>query len=166
MQTNVSADNQLIDHPIDLIETLAASREWPFERGTEDDMNVCVAGTFCDYHLAISWRPDLGGLHVASVLDTRAPQSKRTEVHELLALINEQLWLGHFDIWSGDGAILFRNTMFVSGEGLSEGQCEELINHALETCERFFPAFQFLIWAGHSPQQALERSLFETRGDA
>ena len=26
MQTNVSADNQLIDHPIDLIETLAASR--------------------------------------------------------------------------------------------------------------------------------------------
>ena len=101
MQTNMSADNQLIDHPIDLIETLAASREWPFERGTEDDMNVCVAGTFCDYHLAISWRPDLGGLHVASVLDTRAPQSKRTEIHELLALINEQLWLGHFDIWSG-----------------------------------------------------------------
>ena len=72
MQTNVSADNQLIDHPIDLIETLAASREWPFERGTEDDVNVCVSGTFCDYHLAISWRPDLGGLHVASVLDTRA----------------------------------------------------------------------------------------------
>ena len=121
MQTNVSADNQLIDHPIDLIETLAASREWPFERGTEDDVNVCVSGTFCDYHLAISWRPDLGGLHVASVLDTRAPQSKRAEIHELLALINEQLWLGHFDIWSGDGAILFRNTMFVSGKGLSEG---------------------------------------------
>ena len=42
MQTNVSADNQFIDHPIDLIETLAASREWPFERGTEDDVNVCV----------------------------------------------------------------------------------------------------------------------------
>ncbi len=166
MQTNVSADNQLIDHPIDLIETLAASREWPFERGTEDDMNVCVAGTFCDYHLAISWRPDLGGLHVASVLDTRAPQSKRTEVHELLALINEQLWLGHFDIWSGDGAILFRNTMFVSGKGLSAGQCEELLNHAIETCERFFPAFQYLIWAGYTPQSALESSLFETRGDA
>lgn len=116
MHTNVSADSQLIDHPIDLIETLAASREWPFERGTEDDMNVCVSGTFCDYHLAISWRPDLGGLHVASVLDTRAPQAKKAEIHELLALINEQLWLGHFDIWSGDGAILFRNTMFVSGK--------------------------------------------------
>jgi hypothetical protein len=56
--------------------------------------------------------------------------------------------------------------MFVSGKGLSEGQCEELLNHAIETCERFFPAFQFLIWAGYTPQSALESSLFETRGDA
>jgi hypothetical protein len=153
------------EHPIDLIEGLACTHEWPFERGTQDDVNVCISGVHSDYHLAISWRPDLGGLHVASVLDTRAPKGKRAEVHELLALINEQLWLGHFDIWSGDGVILFRSTMFVSG-GLSEGQCQELINHALETCERFFPAFQFLIWAGHSPQEALQSSLFETRGDA
>ena len=65
----------------------------------------------------------------------------------------------YFDIWSGDGAILFR-TMFVSGEA-SVGH-EELINHALETCERFFPAFQFLIWAGHSLQQAL-KAAFKTR---
>ena len=161
-----TAENIQAEHPIDLIEGLATSHEWPFERGTEDDMNVCIAGTHCDYHLAISWRSDLGGLHVASVLDTRAPKAKRAEVHELLALINEQLWLGHFDVWSGDGAILFRNTMFVSGHGLSESQCEELINHAVETCERFFPAFQFLIWAGHSPREALQSSLFETRGDA
>ena len=76
MQTNVSADNQLIDHPIDLIETLAASREWPFERGTEDDMNVCVAGTFCDYHLAIEGDP-IWAANVASVLDTRAIQTRR-----------------------------------------------------------------------------------------
>ena len=37
-----AAQQAHIDHPIDLIEGLAASREWPFERGTEDDMNVCV----------------------------------------------------------------------------------------------------------------------------
>ena len=143
MQTNMSADNQLIDHPIDLIETLAASREWPFERGTEDDMNVCVAGTFCDYHLAISWRPDLGGLHVASVLDTRAPQSKRTEIHELLALINEQLWLGHFDIWSGDGAILFRNTMFVSGKGLSRANARNCLITQSKPANAFFRPSSF-----------------------
>ena len=162
---SATAKSNTLDHPIDLIESLADTYKWPCERGTEDDMNICIAGRQCDYHLAISWRPDLGGLHLASVLDTRAPAAKKNEIYELLALINEQLWLGHFDTWS-DGVILFRNTMFVSGAGLSEGQCEELINHAVETCERFFPAFQFLIWAGHSPQEALESSMFETQGDA
>lgn len=163
---SATAEQGHLDHPIDLMESLAATHKWPFERGTEDDLNVCISGAHADYHLAISWRPDLGGLHLASVLDTRAPTAKKTDVHELLALINEQLWLGHFDVWSADGAILFRNTMFVSGNGLSEGQCAELINHAVETCERFFPAFQFLIWAGHTPKDALESSMFETQGDA
>lgn len=165
-QLDIVDEHNEIEHPIDMIETMATHREWPFERGTQDDMNLCVAGGHCDYHIAISWRPDLGGLHLACVLDTRAPKTKRSEVHELLALINEQLWLGHFDVWSSDGAILFRNTILVSGEGLSEMQCDDLITHAVESCERFFPAFQFLIWGGFSPQAALEGSMFETQGEA
>ena len=43
MQTNVSADNQFIDHPIDLIETLAASREWP-RRGARSPLPVASRG--------------------------------------------------------------------------------------------------------------------------
>jgi hypothetical protein len=160
------ADEVTIEHPIDLFETLAAHREWPCERGTEDDLNLCLSGSYCDYHIAISWRPDLGGLHLACVFDTRVPATKRSEVHELLALINEQLWLGHFDIWSSDGALLFRTTVLVSHGTLSEQQGDDLIEHAIETCERFFPAFQYLMWAGYSPREALRGSLFETSGDA
>ena len=47
-----AAQQAHIEHPIDLIEGLAASREWPFERGTEDDMNVCVSGCIA----IIIWR--------------------------------------------------------------------------------------------------------------
>lgn len=165
MQT-AYADDFTIDHPIDLFESIAVHREWPCERGTEDDLNLCISGTHCDYHLAISWRPDLGGLHVACVFDMRVPLNKRQDVHELLALINEQLWMGHFDIWSSDGAILFRTTLLVSNGVLSERQCDELIEHGVDTCERFFPAFQYLIWAGHTPRDALQGCMFETRGDA
>ncbi len=159
-------DDSFVDHPIDLFESLAAHHEWPCERGTEDDLNLCIAGTHCDYHIAVSWRPDLGGLHLACVFDHRVPNTKRGDVFELLALINEQLWLGHFDVWSSDGALLFRTTLLVSQGVVSEQQCLDLVSHALETCERFFPAFQFLVWAGYSPREALEGSLFETRGDA
>jgi hypothetical protein len=157
---------QAAEHPIDAMESLAADREWPSERGTEDDMNICVSGRYCDFHIAISWRPDLGGLHLASVLDIKVPENKMSDICQLLALINEQLWLGHFDVWSADGAVLFRNTLMVSGEGLNEAQCEDLLNHAVGSCEKFFPAFQYLIWAGHAPQEALEACMFETKGDA
>ena len=166
MQTAFAEENLGVDNPIDIFENLAAHHEWPCERGTEDDLNVCISGNYSDYHLAISWRPDLGSLQLACVLDIRVPVQKRNEIIELLALINEQLWLGHFDMWSSDGAILFRNSMMVSGDVLSEGQCDTLIQNTLETCEKFFPAFQFLMWAGHSPKKAMESCLFETRGDA
>lgn len=166
LMRTVAIDEVTREHPIDLFEMLAAHREWPCERGTEDDLNLCLSGSYCDYHIAVSWRPDLGGLHLACVFDTRVPPAKRGEVHELLALINEQLWLGHFDIWSSDGALLFRNTILVSNGVLSEQQCDDLIAHAVETCERFFPAFQYLMWAGHSARDALQGSMFETRGDA
>ena len=36
----------------------------------------------------------------------------------------------------------------------------------METCERYFQAFQFVIWAGKSPKEALEVVLFETQGEA
>ncbi len=166
MRTSANTASTLIEHPIDLIESLAALREWPCDRGGEDELNLCVSGTHGDYHLAVNWRADMASLHVASVMDVRVPKAKRKEMCELLALINEQLWLGHFDSWSGDGTLLFRIPVLTSGEGLAVHQCVELIEHALEVCDRFFPAFQFLIWAGYSPQAALQSSLFETQGDA
>ncbi len=166
MQSALLQDIHYAGHPIDVMETIATSQEWPCERGTDDDVNICIAGTHCDYHLAISWREDLEGLHIACMLDTRVPQNKQKEVYELLALVNEQLWLGHFDMWSSDGTLLFRNTLMVNEARLNERQCNDLIHHAVGACERFFPAFQFLIWAGYSPRAAFQGAMFETRGDA
>jgi hypothetical protein len=37
---------------------------------------------------------------------------------------------------------------------------------AVSATERFVPAFNFLIWAGKSPRDALEAVMFETHGEA
>ena len=39
---------------------------------------------------------------------TSTPE-KRQAIYESLGLINEQLWLGHFEMWSGSGLIVFRH---------------------------------------------------------
>ncbi|MCH2488481.1 MAG: YbjN domain-containing protein, partial [Erythrobacter sp.] len=86
---------------------------------------------------------------------------------ELLGLINEQLWLGHFDIWSNGGVLLYRNATLLGDEGtLSLSQAQALIEIAVEECDRFYPAFQFLLWGGKSPSEALEAAMVDTLGEA
>ena len=80
---------------------------------------------------------------------------------------NEQLLFGHFDLWHQEGSVMFRNGLLLSGQAqATEAQLEALIALALEACERYFPAFQFVIWAGNSAEEALRCSLLDTVGEA
>ena len=45
-------------------------------------------------------------------------------------------------------------------------QCEALIEIAVETCERYFQAFQFVIWAGKTPKEALAAACSRRVGEA
>ena len=45
-------------------------------------------------------------------------------------------------------------------------QCEALHNAAVTSCERFYQAFQFVLWAGKSPREAMDAAMFETSGEA
>ena len=49
--------------------------------------------------------------------------------------MNEQLWLGHFEMWSGSGLIVFRHSTILDareGEGLAFEQAEAIV----EACGR------------------------------
>ena len=37
---------------------------------------------------------------------------------------------------------------------------------AVTSCDQFFPAFQYVLWANKSPSEALEAVLFNTQGEA
>jgi hypothetical protein len=85
----------------------------------------------------------------------------------LLAGVNEQLWIGHFDLWSKEGVVMYRQAMLLSGGAEpTSAQIEKLLVTAIEACERYFQAFQFVVWAGRSAPEALQSVLFETVGEA
>jgi hypothetical protein len=85
----------------------------------------------------------------------------------LLSLINEQMLFGHFDLWEQEGAVMFRQSLLLAGgvEPTSR-QVEMLLSSALEACECYFQAFQFVVWSGVSAKDALAGVLFETYGNA
>jgi hypothetical protein len=165
--TIIDVQSERAGHPVDLVEHVASSHDWAFDRLGEDEISIVVKGHGCDYSVSFTWMDDIESLHLACAFDAKIPERRRADLVQLIALVNEQLWIGHFDIWNVDGVIMYRHSLFLAGGAeVNPRQCEALIEIAVETCERYFQAFQFVIWAGKSPKEALEVVLFETQGEA
>lgn len=154
-------------HPVDIIEHVAHSNDWSFERTGDDEIAISVAGNWTDYHVSFSWMEDFEAVHLACAFDIKVPDNRVTEVMRLLSLINEQMLFGHFDLWEQEGAIMFRQALLLSG-GVepTAKQVEVLLGSALEACECYYQAFQFVVWSGTSARDALSSVLFETFGTA
>jgi len=155
-----------VNSPIDLIEQIANSNDWATERASDDEITLIVAGQWTDYNVSLNWRGDLETLHIACAFDAKIPDNRQNEVYRLVAQINEQLWLGHFDVWIQEGLIMFRHGLMLNGALATTGQCEALLKAALEACERYYQAFQFVVWAGKESRDALASTMFETEGRA
>ncbi|MBV1701188.1 MAG: YbjN domain-containing protein [Hyphomicrobiales bacterium] len=155
------------EHPVDVVERLANINEWSFDRADEDEISISVEGGWASYHIAFTWLPELEALHVACAFDLKVPPRRHAEVLALIALINEQLWVGHFDLWSTDSVIMFRQALMLAGGAApNHSQCEAALAHAVASCERYYQAFQFVVWAGKSAREALNGAMFETEGHA
>ena len=155
------------NHPLTAVEDIAADNNWPFERSGEDELTLASKGEWTDYQLSFTWMPDIEALHLACAFDMKIPHARKPEVQRLVAAINEQLWIGHFDLWTGTGMIMHRQAL-VLPEGLtaSTAQCRSMLAGAIDACERYFPSFQFVVWAGKSTTEALDAAMFETLGEA
>ena len=151
-------------NPVDLVEQVASLNDWAFER-TGDEITMTVTGVWADYDVSMSWMEDFEALHLACAFDLKVPESRMAETVKLLSQINEQLLIGHFDLWTQEGAVMFRQTLLLNGgaEPTAE-QLEALLSSALEACERYFQAFQFVVWAGKPSRDAMDAVLFDTAG--
>ena len=87
------------NNPLDILEELVVANEWRFDRSGPDEMVVEATGRWCDYRMFFVWREDVHALYFTCAFDTRIPEDRRSEITDLLALVNEKLWLCHFDLF-------------------------------------------------------------------
>jgi hypothetical protein len=160
-------ESEDISNPLDRVERIAEAYEWAFRPHQSAEVTMRVEGGWSDLTVSLNWRDEFEILHVAVNFDVKVPQARRDEVTKLIARINEQLLVGHFDLWHSDGSLVFRNSLLLSGGAeTNDAQCEALIRFAVETCDRYFPAVQFVVWAGQPAEKALEAAMIETMGEA
>ena len=163
----ISFTEQTRLNPLDVVERVAATNGWSFERAGEDEITILVTGKWTDYQVSYTWMYDIEALHLACAFELKVPERNRSEVQQLISMINEQLWIGHFDLWTQDGLVMYRHALVLAGGVEASGrQCESLLGTALDSCERYFPAFQFVVWAGKGAREALDAAMFETSGHA
>jgi hypothetical protein len=170
VETEMSLLEGIIDsriNPLAVVEDIASDNNWAFERSGEDEVTIVSKGSWTDYQLSFTWMNEIEALHLACAFDMKIPVSRRAEVQRLIAMANEQLWVGHFDIWIHTGMIMYRQALVLpGGMTASTSQCETMLVGAIHACERYYPAFQFVVWAGKTAAEAMSAAMFDTEGEA
>ena len=156
-----------VGNPIDLVEEIVLANDWSHDRASEEEMVDEISGRWCDYRMYFLWQEELSALHFSCGFDMKVPKRRRGPLYELLALANERLWLGHFDLAAGEASPSFRYAVLLRGIGMASAeQVEDLVDIALSECERFYPAFQLVIWGGKPPEEAMATAMIEPIGEA
>ena len=154
--------------PIDMLEAYYAAHGWEHERH-DDEIVATVKGSWTTYELRALWREDDSVLQFLAFPDIKVTDDRRGGVYEAIGLVTDPLWIGHFELWSSSGVLLYRHAAMIDGEDegtMSLGAAELLVESAIEECERFYPVFQFVLWGGKTPREALAAALIETQGEA
>ncbi|MGL4313076.1 MAG: YbjN domain-containing protein [Sphingomonas sp.] len=154
--------------PIDMLESYFAAHGWEHER-QDEEVVARVKGSWTQYELRALWREEDSVLQFLAFPDIRVTDERRAAIYEAIGLVNEQLWIGHFELWSTTGILLYRHAAMIEGEDgatLSLSAAELIVESAVDECERFYPVFQFVMWGGKSPKEAMAAALIETQGEA
>ena len=160
-------DAELNFDPLDVVENVLSAENLPFDRTDDGDLAFALAGDWKDYELWFAWRPEADCLQLCLSIDIKAGARRRAAAQELANLINQRVWLGHFEVWPDGGEIVFRHALALpGGERPSLAQTASMIDAGLEAADRFYPAFEFLVRGGKSPAAAMTACMFETIGQA
>ncbi len=162
---------EIFENPIELAEAHFLSSDHPVKRVGKNEVIVSLSGRYCEYQALLSWDEQRELLHISfgfSVgLGKKAPAvSFEVAIYKLLALLNENLYLGHFELWREEYGIVWRHAQYLYKPYLDENFFNRVLREGQEICEQNFPAFQYVIWGGKSPEIAVEAVLFETEGTA
>ncbi|MGL4414539.1 MAG: diacylglyceryl transferase [Roseinatronobacter sp.] len=154
-------------HPIDMVETLAEHHAWDFDRMNEDQIAMAVEGQWRTYSISLALAPRDNMLRLVCTFEMDPPEGAMPAIYETISRANDMVWSGAFSFWETQRLMVWRYGLLLAEDQPADmDQIERMITAALMAAERFYPAFQLVAWANHSPTAALEMALAEAVGRA
>lgn len=154
-------------NPIDIVEDVIYEKKWSFSRADDYELVADIASKLCQYRLYFTWSEKVKAMSFTITFDLKFPQSQLFKAYELIGLINEKLWIGHFDITSKNGIPAFRHTLLSSSDNdFLHKKLEDLVDIAIYECEKYYPSFQQVLFDDLQPSKSLVFANFEVIGTA
>jgi len=149
-------------NPIDVFSRLATAEGYDHERVDLNELHLSLPGLWCDHDVSITWNLGTEQIQIFLIFEGRTPGGRSDDICRLMSLINERLSAGHFDYWDKNEALVYRNSASLRGGAtLRTEQAMDMLALALDAAERGYPASQYVIWAGKSPEDALTSALVD-----
>ena len=154
-------------HPIDIVETLAEHHDWDFDRIGEDQIAMAVEGQWRTYSITLAWSGYDETLRLICTFEMEPPADKLPQLYEGLNAVNDQCWAGAFSYWAEQQLMVYRYGLVLAGGNVaSPEQIDTLITAAVLSAERYYPAFQLMVYSDKTPREALQVAIAEAYGRA
>lgn len=152
-------------HPIDIAEDLAQHNAWEMDRIGDDHLACTVHGVWGEYVLSLGWHETDETLRLVCAFEFEPVYIE--PLLKVLDAANAKSWVGHFNLWSTEGRMVYRYALCLrGGAGANREQIQSMMTIAIAACERYRPAFVLSGLRNLAAEKALEAAVLETRGRA
>ncbi|MEO0917322.1 MAG: YbjN domain-containing protein [Pseudomonadota bacterium] len=154
-------------HPIDIVEHIAEHHDWDFDRVGDDQIAMAVEAQWRTYSITLAWSPQDETLRLICTFDMDPPKGRLPALYETLNSTNDLCWAGAFSFWEAQKLMVWRYGLVLAGEqSASAEQIDTMIRAAVLSAERFYPAFQLVVWGDEAPADAMQVAMAEAYGRA
>jgi len=153
-------------NPINLFEKIIISNNWAFERPIDDEIYIEVPTKYSNLIIHVRWLKNEEKIDIKASFYLKMDFSNSHEIYKLLNLINNTICIGNFQI-NENKYPTFRSAIFFEDSKNSKSDIlKKMLCFAISESEKFFPAFQLVLWAGKKAEEAIMFLDFATEGKA
>tara|TARA_B100001173_G_scaffold146735_1_gene127341 strand:- start:300 stop:890 length:591 start_codon:yes stop_codon:yes gene_type:complete len=164
-QTEMFLEDEI--HPIDIVEHLAEHHEWEFDRIEENQIAMAVQGQWRTYSITLAWSGFDETLRLICSFEMEPPSEKLKDLYETLNVANDRCWTGAFTFWEKQKLMVYRYGLVLAGGQIATAeQIDTMISSAVLTAEKYYPAFQLVVYDNQSPDSAMQVAIAEAYGHA
>lgn len=154
-------------HPIDIVENIASTQEWEFDRIADDQIAMAVEGQWRTYSVTLAWSGHDETLRLICTFDMEPPDHRIGHLMDALNRVNDNCWAGAFSYWMAQNLMVYRYGLILAGGQMaSADQIDTMISAAVLSAERYYPAFQLVTWGERELDDAMQVAIGEAYGRA